>query len=134
MPEEGRCGDVEGPALRVVRFATPWLRVRGLLGRPPPPAKEAVWLFPCRRVHTLGMRYAIDVVHLDRAGVVLGMATVAPGHLGPRIRGTHSILELAAGEAVLAGIVVGTTPCLIEVGADATKKSSTHRTPGSASA
>ena len=75
-------------------------RMRGLLGRDSLPAGE-VWVFPrCRAVHTVGMRFAIDIAFLDRAGRVLSVRpAVRPGRWlvwgGLRARAT---VESAAGE------------------------------------
>lgn len=54
-------------------------RMRGLLGTD---AGEGVLLLaPCRRIHTYGMRYPIDVAFIDRAGcVVLSRRAVEPGN------------------------------------------------------
>jgi uncharacterized membrane protein (UPF0127 family) len=41
-------------------------RARGLLGRAALPAGHAMWFERCACVHTCGMRFAIDVVFLDR--------------------------------------------------------------------
>ena len=48
-------------------IARSWLaRLRGLLGTSELPADEGLWLSPCNSVHSLGMRYAIDVIFLNR--------------------------------------------------------------------
>lgn len=77
----------------------PWSRLRGLLWREPlavQPA-QALWLLPCGAVHTFGMRYALDLVFLDRQGRVLDCAEqVAPGRWR-RARGAHQTVEFAAG-------------------------------------
>ena len=39
-------------------------RLRGLLGRDGLPAGTGLWIRPCNAVHTLGMRFAIDIVFL----------------------------------------------------------------------
>jgi uncharacterized membrane protein (UPF0127 family) len=50
-----------------------------------------------RAVHTLGMRFALDVAFLDRDLVVIDTTTMAPWRMGlPRRRG-RSILEAEAG-------------------------------------
>lgn len=41
-------------------------RLRGLLGSPPPGPGEALLIRPCSSVHTFFMRYAIDLIFLDR--------------------------------------------------------------------
>ena len=49
-------------------------RKKGLLGRDAFPADAALILAPCNAVHMFGMRFAIDVLFLDRSGVVLKRA------------------------------------------------------------
>jgi hypothetical protein len=59
-------------------------------------------------VHTLGMRFAIDVVFLSRQMRVLGLAPVVPPWrvlLAPR--GTGRVLELAAGQIAATGLKIG---------------------------
>lgn len=46
-------------------------RRRGLLGRDSLPAGCAFILAPCRAVHTIGMKFAIDVLFVDADGLVL---------------------------------------------------------------
>ena len=45
-------------------------RRRGLLGRDGLPRGSALVLTPCNAVHTIGMRFAIDVAFVDGRGVV----------------------------------------------------------------
>ena len=67
----------------------------------------ALWLWHTTSVHTIGMRVAIDVIHLDRSGRVRAVTTMRPGRLGaPRWRG-RSVVEVAAGAATRFGIVPG---------------------------
>jgi uncharacterized protein len=77
------------------RFGT---RLVGLLGRGRLGPEEALWLVPCRAIHTLGMRFPIDVLFLDRDGqVVATLENVRPWRLSPIVRKAHSVLELRAG-------------------------------------
>lgn len=76
-----------------------WSRLRGLLLRPPlrADASEALLITPCGSIHTCGMRYPIDVVFIDKQGMVLGChEAVRPWRfrVQPRAR---SALELAEG-------------------------------------
>jgi len=100
------------PTLRVRRLASFAERLRGLLGRPELQPGEAVWLSPCKQVHTLGMRFPIDVVHLDSAGVILSVQTLAPWRFGRYNYRAVSILELRSGEASRLGLRPGRTPLL----------------------
>jgi hypothetical protein len=73
-------------------------RAVGLLGRSHLDAGEALWITPCRGVHTWFMRFPIDVLAMDANGVVVDVVSA----MGPwRMRlpkpGSESVLELAAG-------------------------------------
>lgn len=86
------------PTLVIRRADTFLARLTGLLLSPPPAPGEALLITPCAAVHTAFMRYPIDVVFLDRAGVI---RKTVPHLLPWRIaacRGAHQVLELAAGE------------------------------------
>jgi uncharacterized membrane protein (UPF0127 family) len=72
-------------------------RTRGLLGRRSLGKGEGLWIVPCEAVHTFGMRFAIDLVYIDRRNVVRKVRnSVPPGRLSGCLR-AHSVLELAAG-------------------------------------
>ena len=74
-------------------------RFRGLLGRSGLQPGEGLLLSPSSSVHTMFMRFPIDVVFLDRGMEVVGVsADVRPWRLAGR-RGARHVLELAAGEA-----------------------------------
>lgn len=71
-------------------------RMVGLLGRDG--IEGALLLRPARSVHTLGMRFAIDVAFLDRQGTVV--AVVAPmrrWRLGRMRLRARQVLEAEAG-------------------------------------
>jgi uncharacterized protein len=82
-------------------------RLRGLLGRDHLPSGEALLLKRCGSVHTFGMRFAIDVVFLDRCE-----RTVAIHHNVRKRRMLFNLraaqtLEMPAGAARDWGLVVG---------------------------
>jgi uncharacterized protein len=78
------------------RFVT---RLRGRLGQPCWPQNRALWLIPCRAVHTLGMAVPIDVVFLRRDGAVLRVISALAPNRVAWCWSAHSVLELAAGGA-----------------------------------
>ena len=81
-------------------------RARGLLGRDG--IDGALWLPRTRAVHTLGMRFSIDVAYCDAAGEVLEIVTMRPWRLGrPRLR-ARIVVEAEAGSLERWGISVGT--------------------------
>ena len=80
--------------------AKSWSRMRGLLGRRQLEPGEGLLLVPCRGVHTFGMAYPIDVVHLDDEGLVrLVVRRLKPWRLGPLVWGARMVLELPADSA-----------------------------------
>jgi len=95
------------PLVVITRYESAWQRLRGLLGQPTPAPGHGVVIRPCRQVHTCGMRYPIDVVHLDREARVLAVVTLPPWRLSSYHRRADCVLELAAGESQRLGIYVG---------------------------
>lgn len=72
-------------------------RRRGLLGRQSLPPGEGLWIVPCEAVHTVGMRFPIDLVYLDRNRLVKKIRqNVTPWKLSACLT-AHSVLELASG-------------------------------------
>ena len=95
-------------AERVLLADTWWLRLRGLLFRPPLEPGEGLLLSPCRAVHMAGMRYTIDVVFLAPNGAVVALYPgLAPGARSRFHRTAHSALELPAGTIAATGTTVG---------------------------
>ena len=77
--------------------AGPFARLRGLAGLDDLPAEHGLLLPRTRSVHTLGMRFALDLVWLDRHGSIL----MVEGPVVPRrhamARSARSVLEVVAG-------------------------------------
>ena len=81
--------------------------MRGLLGRSGLNEGEGILLRPAGSIHTFFMRFAIDVVFLDRDLVVVGIeSSLGPWRTASR-RGAKSVVELAAGECDRRGLRVG---------------------------
>lgn len=78
-------------------------RRRGLLGRTGLEAGAGLLLERCRSVHTVGMRFAIDVVALDPQLRVIAVRTLRPGRLLLPRPGVRHVLELGAGSGVRRG-------------------------------
>ena len=83
-------------------------RAQGLLGQSDLPPGYGVRL-RTRQVHTIGMRFSIDTVYLSKSGLVLRVATMRPGRIGPVVLKARWIVELRAGEAERLGVVPGMT-------------------------
>lgn len=73
-------------------------RLVGLLKRNTLGPEEALWLMPSKGIHTIGMKFPIDVVFLDKSNIVLGLVSgMAPFRISAvRFRG-YSVVELPAG-------------------------------------
>ncbi|MDO5463115.1 MAG: DUF192 domain-containing protein [bacterium] len=81
-------------------------RMRGLLGRTHLPTGEALYIKPCRAIHTLFMKFPIDVRFYNKRGeLVKEILDVKPGCWfvwgGWR---AHGVLESMAGDKTFQGL------------------------------
>ena len=68
---------------------------------------EGLWIAPCEAVHTIGMKFVIDVLFLDRKRKVLKVKpSMKKGRIAACLR-AHSVLELPSGMAASTQTVVG---------------------------
>ena len=82
-------------------------RRKGLLSHSSLACGEGMWIVPCESVHTFGMRFAIDLVYLDRDKVVLKIRHgVSPWRISACLS-AHSVLELASGSVCRTGTSLG---------------------------
>lgn len=82
-------------------------RRKGLLGRDFLPSGSGLLITPCEGVHTIGMRFAIDILYLDRQHRVAKVrSSVKPWRLSLCLR-AHSVLELPSGIAEQSGTKAG---------------------------
>jgi uncharacterized membrane protein (UPF0127 family) len=89
-------------------------RRRGLLGRTGLDSDAALILAPCAGIHTLAMRFPIDVVFARRNGEVCRVrGNVRPWRIAIA-PGAFAAIELAAGTAARAGLRPGDRLHLIE--------------------
>ena len=70
-------------------------RRRGLLGRDD--LDGALVLTPCSWVHTIGMRFDLDVAHLDDDGLVLRTTRMNRNRVGRPVPGARTVIEATAG-------------------------------------
>jgi uncharacterized membrane protein (UPF0127 family) len=70
-------------------------RLKGLLGRDG--LEGALFIKPATSVHTLGMKFAIDVAFCDRDLTVVDTVTMKPNRLGRPRPKARSIIEAEAG-------------------------------------
>ncbi|HXY48069.1 MAG TPA: DUF192 domain-containing protein [Terriglobales bacterium] len=87
-----------------------WSRLRGLIGREAGAFAQGqgLWLVPCRGVHTLGMRFPIDVVYLTGEGRVLHLESgLRPWRFAPVRRQAATVLELPGNTLLATGTALG---------------------------
>jgi uncharacterized membrane protein (UPF0127 family) len=105
MLMNARTGEVVASAVELAD--TRATRRRGLLGRDSLDASTAMVISPCFSIHTISMRFAIDVVFIDREGVVVRiLRDLGPWRLAiaPRAR---AVVEMAAGGLSARDVRVG---------------------------
>ena len=112
MSDSGRyvkvlAGDGNVVCERCLYARSPWLRMRGLLGRRELPAGEGVLLEPASSIHMLFMRFPIDAVFLDRDRRVKRVVEGLRPWRFAAAWGSRSVLEIAAGEAAGRGVAAG---------------------------
>jgi uncharacterized membrane protein (UPF0127 family) len=87
---------------------TPRTRRIGLLRHKKLAPGEGLWIYPTQAIHTFGMRFAIDVVFLDRRRRIKRIYhRLAPFRLTRLVWGAQSALELAPGSLAGTGTAVG---------------------------
>jgi uncharacterized membrane protein (UPF0127 family) len=80
-------------------------RRRGLLGRSS--FEGALVIEPCRWIHTVGMKFAIDVAYLDADGVVVKTIQMQRFRMGIPVWNARSVIEAEAGAFGRWGLRVG---------------------------
>jgi len=80
-------------------------RRKGLLGRDG--LDGALALQPCRWVHTIGMRFPIDVAFVDDDGVVVKTMQMHRRRIGVPVWRANSVIEAEAGAFARWGLHVG---------------------------
>ena len=82
-------------------------RRRGLLGADA--IDEPLLLDPCSWVHTVGMKFPIEVAYVSKAGTVLRIEKLKPWRVGPIVRDAAWVIEAAPGSCERWSIAPGNT-------------------------
>ncbi|MEM8903382.1 MAG: DUF192 domain-containing protein [Actinomycetota bacterium] len=80
-------------------------RRRGLLGRAG--IDGAIWLTPARSVHTVGMRFDLDIAYLDRELEVVDVACMRRHRIGMPRLAARSVIEAQSGAFERWGLSIG---------------------------
>ncbi len=97
-------------ATRLRVAASHWSRLRGLMGAGAASfcAGAGLWIVPSHGVHTLAMRFPIDVIYLDKDKVVVyARPNLQPWRLAPVNLKAASVLELPGNTLHSTGTAVG---------------------------
>ena len=89
---------------------THWTRFRGLMATDAAAFGngQGLWITPSQGVHTLAMRFPIDVVYLDGEKVIVHVEeNLKPWRFGPVRRRAASVLELPERTVSATGTMVG---------------------------
>jgi uncharacterized membrane protein (UPF0127 family) len=97
-------------ATHLFMAGTHWSRLRGLMGMDAArfPAGDGLWIVPSRGVHTLAMRFAIDVLYLDANKTVVHVEqNLKPWRVARVSLQTASVLELPGDTLKPSGTAIG---------------------------
>ena len=89
---------------------THWSRLRGLMGKQAAsfPAGNGLWIIPSRGVHTLAMKFPIDLLYLDTNKLVVHVEqNLKPWRVARVSLRTASVLELPGDTLKSSGTTIG---------------------------
>ncbi len=85
-----------------------WARTQGLIGRRSLASGSALIIPKCKQVHTVFMRFAIDVIFLDRERKVVGLCSnLQPYRISGYYRSADCTVEIPEGTIEARGIRIG---------------------------
>ncbi len=94
-----------------------WARGWGLLGRKELKKDEGLWIRPCGSIHTLLMRFPVDLIYLDSENqVVKTHPRLKPFKFSAGNQQTHSVLELPEGFLVRSHLAIGDRLVIVPAG------------------
>ena len=83
-------------------------RLTGLLGRAQLPAGEALMFPVCSSIHTIGMRFPIDAIFVDRDWRVVALKSqVRPWRVVLPVRKAWAVVETPAGTIAQTRVAIG---------------------------
>lgn len=99
---------INGATLEIEIAESFFSRLRGLMGRSRLAEGRGLLLAPCNSIHMLFMRFAIDVIYLDKEYCIKKIARNVSPWIGMSFcLGAWGALEMASGEADRLKLAVG---------------------------
>src|SRR3954467_8326862 len=86
---------------------TPATRKTGLLKHKSLDRGQGLWIRPCESIHTFFMKFAIDVVYIDRKMRVKKVVSAIPAWRMSACLTAHSVIELPVGVIQESGTAKG---------------------------
>ncbi len=83
--------------MKIEQAKTYFARAKGLLGRNSLPEDEGLLLKPCKQVHTLFMKFTIDVVFIDKHNKIIHLETLRPFKISKYVWKAKAVIEFAEG-------------------------------------
>jgi uncharacterized membrane protein (UPF0127 family) len=80
---------------------------RGLIGQQD--LQTALVIAPCRWIHTVGMRFALDIAYLDSEGTVIKVQRVIKNRVPLPVFSARTVIEAKAGSFERWGLQLGAT-------------------------
>ncbi|MHB1315734.1 MAG: DUF192 domain-containing protein [Christensenellales bacterium] len=74
-------------------------RLKGLLGKRGLTEGEGLLITNCSQVHTVHMRFPLDLLYITKKMRVARIITLNPGKVGPKVKEAAYVLEVAAKSA-----------------------------------
>lgn len=85
-------------------------RLKGLLCKKDLGSEDGLLIYPCKQVHTFGMKFCIDAVFLSPSLTVMHIEHNMPrGKISKYVKGANQVLELKGGTAKEKNISLGQT-------------------------
>jgi uncharacterized membrane protein (UPF0127 family) len=85
-----------------------FIKAFGLIFRKEPKPGEGLLFYKCNSIQTLWMRFAVDVIFLDKNNKILALFTgLAPFRITPFIKGADKALELRKSSIKNLGLKLG---------------------------
>ncbi len=80
----------------------------GLMGRRQLPVGEGLWIIPCQSVHSMWMRFPIDVIFLsDERAIIHMVENMRPFRITKYVSNARSVIELPANTIMTTQTKVG---------------------------
>lgn len=85
-------------ARKVICANRVWSRVIGLMGKKELTCGHALYIYPCKQIHTFFMRFSIDCLFIDKDHrVVRLLEQIEPWKISPAVDKAYGVIELPSG-------------------------------------